>query len=337
MDENYLRETVPEKGEKPMSCSAVPAAEPQDSVTRFINRNMDFDSLAGDIKELVTERLQSSMPDDRRIILDLVNQMGELTEEVKRLRQQIDTNAREAYDLPNRQMTEMSAEISEIKQLLTQKPALTELEEEPEETSAPQQSAKKAKPQKEKKKKGAASIIGNILFYAFIVGIVFGTFLFKSGSGGQPTMIAGYSAFTVLTSSMEDVYPKGSLIVTKHVDDSELKIGDDITYMISESSSITHRIVGITENYLDTGERGFETQGTMNEKPDKDPVAAANVVGQVIFCSVALGKMAGFVNDNWPILIFAAVIICALVAFLKWNFRRDEAAEGQEKPPKKKK
>ena len=97
--------------------------------------------------------------------------------------------------------------------------------------------------------------------------------------------------------------------------------------MVSETSSITHRIIGITENYLNTGQRAFETQGVMNETPDKDPVVAANVVGQVIFCSKPLGEAATFVSNNWPILLFFIVVLSGLMAFLRWNFRRDEGRE----------
>ena len=180
-------------------------------------------------------------------------------------------------------------------------------------------------PEPEKNKKNTAlNVISNILFYLVIIGIVLGAFLVKSSSGGRPTMIAGFSAFRVLSSSMEDVYPKGSLIISKSVDPNELVVGDDITFMVSETSSVTHRIISITQNYLGTGKPGFETQGTMNEKPDKDMVAAANVVGKVVFSSKALGNLANFTKNNWPLMIFAAAVIIALVTFLKWNARRED-------------
>lgn len=70
----------------------------------------------------------------------------------------------------------------------------------------------------------------------------------------------------------------------------------------------------------------------MNKDPDKDPVAAANVVGKVIFCSVLLGRAASFVSTNWPLLIFFAVVLAILFAFLKWNFRReDDPAHGKKR------
>ena len=183
-------------------------------------------------------------------------------------------------------------------------------------------------PEKSGKSK-ALSIISNVLFYLVIFGVVIGALLIKSSSGGKPTVIAGFSAFRVLSSSMEDVYPKGSLIVSKSVDPNELAVGDDITFMVSETSSITHRIIGITQNYAGTGKPGFETQGTMNEKPDKDMVAAANVVGKVVFSSKALGDLANFMKNNWPLMIFITVVLAALITFLKWNARREDDGDTQ--------
>lgn len=361
-----------------------PSSRPKDSLDKYMEKNLDFDGLAEDIKTMITNRVQESVPDDRRIMLDLVAQVGELTEEVRQLRKQLDSKPYAVFTCPNGQLKDMTSELAEIKELLADSdsqrhdisslmlepiitpPPASSIPHTPPVTPQPQtapivtpppvapappgpEQAAPVQPQqpapevvqptpapaaaqkkgKEKKKKNFLSVFGNILFYTVVIGIVVGAFLVKSGSGGQPTMIAGYSAFTVLTSSMEDTYPKGSLIITRSVDADELEVGDDITYMISESSSVTHRIIGITENYLNTGERAFETQGTMNEKPDKDPVAAANVVGKVIFCSEGLGQAATFVSANWPILLFGMAVLGGLYAFLRWNFRREEEPAGR--------
>ncbi len=176
----------------------------------------------------------------------------------------------------------------------------------------------------EQKGKKVKKILSNILFYGIIIVMVFGAFLLRSTSNGQPILIGGYSAMTVLSGSMEDVYPKGSLIITKSTDADRLKIGDDITFMTGESVSVTHRIIGITENYANTGERGFETQGIMNANPDKDIVAACNVVGRVVFCSKITGVIVTYITGNWPYLLFVVVVIVALLAFLQWNAKRFE-------------
>lgn len=234
----------------------------------------------------------------------------------------------EPEEYPTDPMGVMAVQIKElteeVRQLRTQ---LSQTQMEHGETGALSRSPNiQEEPEKSRKSK-VMNVIGNILFYLVIIGIIAGAFLVKSSSGGRPTMIAGFSAFRVLSSSMEDAYPKGSLIITKSVEPNELNVGDDITFMVSETSSITHRIISITQNYAGTGKPGFETQGVMNEKPDKDMVAASNVVGKVVFCSKFLGDLAIFVKDNWPIMIFAVAVLIALITFLKWNARREVVDE----------
>lgn len=210
------------------------------------------------------------------------------------------------------QLRAVQAEMQELRALLDDKPRIR---------GEPGDIKKKSKKDK------VLSVISNVLFYVIIVGIVLGAFLMRSTSKGKPFMLAGYSAANVLTSSMEDVYPKGSLIITKTVDPNELQIGDDITFMVNENSSITHRIIGIMENYQDTGQRAFQTKGTMNTTPDKEPVAATNVVGKVVFHSKAIGDIANFIKANWPILIFVLLVIIGLISFLKWNSKRSDDDE----------
>lgn len=191
-----------------------------------------------------------------------------------------------------------------------------------------------AAPAPRKSKVGA--FIGNVLFYGVMLALVVGVFVLRSGSGGAPVSFAGYTAQIVLTSSMEEVIPKGSLVISKQVDPSTLQIGDDITYQVSQTTTITHRIIGITERYEDTGQRGFQTQGVMNDAPDKELVPAGNVIGKVVFHSIALGQAANFVSNNWPILIFLLVLLIVFIKVMQRILRKDpEGAD--ETPPKQRK
>lgn len=256
---------------------------------------------------------------DQTIVVELLEQIQRLTREVEQLRAEV--NAGTA-----RPILEETAGVSAvpIPEAVPTPAAVPK--------TAGKRSAKpvkkKAEPAKKPQSKGM-SILSSIAFYALLIALVLGAFLLKSHSSGAPFTFAGHAAFTVLTSSMEDTYPKGSLVVTKSVDPATLQVGDDITFMISQSSSVTHRIIGITENYQGTGQRAFETKGTMNEKADKELAIAANVVGKVVFCSLLLGQIAAFVTKNWPFMVFFLVILFALIAFLKWNMGRPDDKEGK--------
>lgn len=251
---------------------------------------------------------------DQQVILEMTAAIRELSAEVKQLREQI-KDAPQGY-YPTMSISDVWGNPNPIEEHnIRGEPDKAPLEET---TQAVEKTDKK-------KKRKTFSIIGSILFYLMLAGIVLGAFLLRSSSGGKPFTFAGYSAFTVLTSSMEEVIPKGSLIITKSVDANTLQIGDDITYMSGPTSTITHRIIGIEENYADTKARAFETKGVMNPNPDKELVPAANVVGKVIYHNKTIGDMANFLSKNWPLVVFIAVVFVILLYVLKWIFSKEEA------------
>lgn len=176
-------------------------------------------------------------------------------------------------------------------------------------------------PEQEKKPQSKKTLIGNIVFYGVLVIMVAAVFFTQMASGDGVKTFMGHSAFIEQTGSMESVYPKGSLILTRSVDAGTLEVGDDITYLANPTTTVTHRIIAIYENYESSGERGFKTQGVTNASPDEKVVPAVNIVGKVIFCSVFLGSAVAFASKNWPILLFAALILIALTMVLKFIFK----------------
>ena len=202
--------------------------------------------------------------------------------------------------------------------------------------SAPMPEAKekpagqKSKPKhsaKSRPKKGrAGKIIGEVVFYGLLLLLIVAALFVRTTSDGAPKSLAGYSGMIVLTESMQSEIPKGSLVITKTVEAETLQIGDDITYMANQTTSVTHRIVGIIENYENTGQRAFQTQGIMNAQPDSQPVPAVNVVGKVVFHSETLGVVASFIGSYWPLLLFALAVVFVLIYVLGRIFKN---------PPKK--
>ena len=190
--------------------------------------------------------------------------------------------------------------------------------------SKPQHSASaKAGP-----KKGRAwKIMGECVFYGLLLLLILTALFIRTTSDGSPRSLAGYSGMIVLTESMQSEIPKGSLVIAKTVDPDMLQIGDDITYMANQTTSVTRRIVGIIENYENTGQRAFTTQGIMNAQPDKQPVPAVNVVGKVVFHSETLGLAASFIRSYWPLLLLVLAVGLALIHVLGRIFKS---------PPKKK-
>lgn len=186
----------------------------------------------------------------------------------------------------------------------------------------------------EKKQNRMKGFVSDLIFYGILLSLIIAALAVSGSSKNGPRVIGGYSAFLVLTGSMEDVIPKGSLVITKSVDPSELKVGDDITYMVSENTTVTHRIIDIEEEYLNTGERAFYTQGTMNTEPDRNPAAAVNVVGKVVYHNKTLGTIVNFGQDNWPLVIFFIVVFLVFMKVIEKILRKEpEEAEATELAP----
>jgi len=122
------------------------------------------------------------------------------------------------------------------------------------------------------------SIVSAVLFYGVLLCLVGGAFLL---SRGDKKPILGYSFMNVLTWSMQSEIPQGSLVILKEADPGAIEISDDITFMRDADTPVTHRVIGIIEDFEGSGERGFETQGIDNDAPDFEIVRAENVIGRV--------------------------------------------------------
>ncbi len=167
---------------------------------------------------------------------------------------------------------------------------------------------------------------GNVLFYlALVLALVVALFI-RATRQGAPVTIAGCSGMLVLTESMQEVIPKGSLIITKSVPPDELQIGDDITFMVNPTTSVTHRIVNIRPQA--GGTPIIQTKGINNPTPDA-PVAVENIVGKVVYHSLFLGLLAKGIGDNWPLLLFLLAVWTALGKVLAWLFRQDRPPQGK--------
>ena len=171
------------------------------------------------------------------------------------------------------------------------------------------------------------SRVGGVLFYLVLAVFLVGIFLFTGNDHavGVPRQFLGFSAMRVLTGSMESELPQDSLILVRQVDPSEIQVGDDITFLVSETTTVTHRVINIYENHGGTGQRGFETQGIENANPDWEIVRPENIVGTVIWSNLFLGQTMRFISEDvvatavWFVTnnpILSGVLAVLLIAFI---------------------
>lgn len=165
-------------------------------------------------------------------------------------------------------------------------------------------------------------------FYYLSIMVIMCVLLLGQQTANAPRVIQGYSVFYVLTSSMEPEVPKDSLVITKVVETSTLQIGDDITFMVGPTTSITHRIVGIVEDYKGSNEPAFETKGVANKQKDSALVPTSNIVGKVVYSNYYLGKAAGFVLNYWYLVLVYLILYLALKkGILGFYDQRDKKLE----------
>ena len=186
-----------------------------------------------------------------------------------------------------------------------------------------EEAPKHLQPEKPHRKRQGLKLAGNIVFYSALVFLIISALFIRTTSNGSPRSLAGFTGMVVLSGSMQAEIPKGSLVIAQQVDPKTLQIGDDITFMANPTTTVTHRIIGIIEDYEDTGQRAFQTQGIMNDEPDAQPVPAVNVVGKVIFHSEVLGQIAGFMGQYWLFILFAAAVVIGLTVILKRIYQKE--------------
>ena len=177
-------------------------------------------------------------------------------------------------------------------------------------------------------KSRVGKIISAVLFYGLLLCLVGGAFMVFQKGDKRP--ILGYSFMNVLTPSMQSVYPPGSMVIIKRVDPATIHIGDNITYAKADES-VTHQVIGITENFEGSNERGFETQGVDNDTPDFEIVRAVNVVGVVKTHIPKVGNWLEWLRGNLILVGGFALGIPLLAILLKGAFRKEPIDDSHKK------
>lgn len=137
--------------------------------------------------------------------------------------------------------------------------------------------------------------------------------------------LVGLQPYVVLSGSMEPTYHVGSLIYVKAVDYKELEVGDPITYMISQDTVVTHRIIEILVDEEDPNTIRYFTQGDANAVADGTSVHYKNIIGKPVFSIPYLGYVSNYIqNPPGMYVAIAAGAILILLVFLPDIFADDE-------------
>lgn len=134
-------------------------------------------------------------------------------------------------------------------------------------------------------------LVASISAFVIVVGIVM--------------VVLGYRPFILSSSSMEPLYPKGSLVfVNTRVSVSDIAVGDVIAYRTDTNALVLHRYVG--KNQL---------QGDANETAQTVMLDKTNFIGREVFNIPSLGMIAASLLKH-RIVIYVVAGVLVVIACL---------------------
>ena len=137
--------------------------------------------------------------------------------------------------------------------------------------------------------------------------------------------------FQVVTESMTPEYKVGDIIVVKKTNAESIKIGDDVTYLGTDSSvkdlRITHRVI---DKALIDGKYHFITKGIANDIEDPE-INEDNIYGKVIYKTIVYSFL-GRLMTNTAIYYIVFILVGATFSYdIIVSFRKkDEEDEEKE-------
>lgn len=138
----------------------------------------------------------------------------------------------------------------------------------------------------------------NIIFYPFLVLLVAILLLF----------LCGVRPYITMSGSMEPEIKTGSVcFVNTKADYKDIQEGDIIAFDISNGSLVTHRVISITED-------GMETKGDANDVSDGITTTKSNFSGETLFSVPYIGYVVKYLQQ--PTIIAIVLIVVAGIAAL---------------------
>ena len=140
----------------------------------------------------------------------------------------------------------------------------------------------------------------------------------------------GIQVYSVISGSMEPEYPVGALIYVKEVKPSEVEVGDVITFVLSNETPATHRVIAIDKEaqlFYTQGDANYQINEETGEKVymEDPPVHFNNLIGKPVFKIPVLGYIAYYIQHPPGMYIaIAAGAILLILVFLPDLFKSEK-------------
>ncbi len=164
-------------------------------------------------------------------------------------------------------------------------------------------------------------VITAVLILVIIANIY--TLIARKATGSQNVTVFGLSSAVVLTGSMSEAIELNDMIITKS--QKSYSVGDIVMYE-GNSTTVTHRIIEITDN-------GYLTKGDANNTDDGTPIPKEKIVGKVIVIIPKIGSLISFFTTPLGMLILVLVLFSSveLPNFINRKNQRRGETETNEK------
>lgn len=139
--------------------------------------------------------------------------------------------------------------------------------------------------------------------------------------------IGGYRIFRVITGSMEPEYDIGEVVISKEINPSEIKVGDDIVYLgaYGEYSGkiIMHEVTAIEKD--ENNNFNFHAKGLHSSSVEDPQIKTSQIFGVVKFKSgilTILYKLATSIYSS-----FVIITVLVLNVFISFKFSGKEKVQ----------
>ncbi len=151
-------------------------------------------------------------------------------------------------------------------------------------------------------------MIGNVLYWVFIVFVLFAVVLLVFSSFNIPGSLKLY---VVKSGSMEPAIKMGSLVIVGEAD--EYKVDDIVTFssITDARETTTHRIIEVIESEPVTT---YRTKGDANDVADSFMINKGRIIGKAKLAIPFLGYLTAFVK-TWPGLIILIIIPATIIIY----------------------
>lgn len=166
----------------------------------------------------------------------------------------------------------------------------------------------------------ATFIVLLVLFGVMAICYVDSLYNTKNGISKSPL----FGAYVIVTESMIPTIKVNDAVIIKRVDDSNVNIGDIITFSSNDKKytglTITHRVVG--KQLSADGDYIYRTKGDNNILEDTALVNLENIYGKVLFKIPKIGYIQKFVSSPAGFVMSIVIPVIIIIFYEVYRVRK---------------